>query len=113
MALAALPDRAPGTLTAYNTGSGVPHTVGEMAQTLAAACGGPPPVVTGEYRLGDVRHITASSRRISEDLGWRALTGFTDGMAEFAREGMRAARPAASPLSTPSTPSACPTNPMS
>ncbi|WP_231977207.1 MULTISPECIES: NAD-dependent epimerase/dehydratase family protein [unclassified Streptomyces] len=128
VALSALPDRAPGTLTAYNTGSGVPHTVGEMAQTLAAACGGPPPVVTGEYRLGDVRHITASSRRIAADLGWRAATGFTEGMAEFAREGMRAApsaRPAAAAPSagpaapTPSagpaapTPSVCPTNPMS
>lgn len=106
VALAALPDRAPGTLTAYNTGSGVPHTVGEMARTLAAACDGPPPVVTGEYRLGDVRHITASSRRIADDLGWRALTGFADGMAEFAREGMRAARPAEP------APSACPTHPM-
>lgn len=91
VALEALPDRAAGTLTAYNTGSGVPHTVGEMARTLAEACGGPAPVVTGEYRLGDVRHITASSQRIADDLGWRAATGFTEGMREFAREGMRAA----------------------
>ncbi|PBC85712.1 dTDP-L-rhamnose 4-epimerase [Streptomyces sp. 2224.1] len=91
VALEALPDRAAGTLTAYNTGSGVPHTVGEMARTLAHACGGPAPVVTGEYRLGDVRHITASSQRIADDLGWRAATGFTEGMREFAREGMRAA----------------------
>ena len=91
VALEALPDRAAGTLTAYNTGSGVPHTVGEMAQALAGACGGPAPVVTGEYRLGDVRHITASSQRIADDLGWRAATGFAAGMREFAREGMRAA----------------------
>ncbi len=91
MALEALPDRAAGTLTAYNTGSGAPHTVGEMARALAEACGGPAPVVTGEYRLGDVRHITASSRRIATDLGWRAATGFAEGMREFAREGMRAA----------------------
>lgn len=91
VALEALPDRPAGALTAYNTGSGVPHTVGEMARTLAEACGGPAPVVTGEYRLGDVRHITASSHRIAEDLGWRAATGFAAGMTEFAREGMRAA----------------------
>ncbi|WP_043266868.1 NAD-dependent epimerase/dehydratase family protein [Streptomyces sp. CT34] len=89
VALAALPDRPAGTLTAYNTGSGEPHTVGEMARTLATAHGGPPPVVTGRYRLGDVRHITASSQRIAADLGWRAATGFADGMAEFAREEMR------------------------
>ncbi|MGA4879597.1 NAD-dependent epimerase/dehydratase family protein [Streptomyces lydicamycinicus] len=91
VALEALPDRPAGALTVYNTGSGVPHTVGEMARTLAEACGGPAPVVTGEYRLGDVRHITASSQRIAEDLGWRAATGFAAGMTEFARQGMRAA----------------------
>ncbi|GAA1226668.1 hypothetical protein GCM10009665_16510 [Kitasatospora nipponensis] len=40
------------------------HTVGEIAQALATAYGGPAPVVTGEYRLGDVRHITADSGRL-------------------------------------------------
>ncbi|TJZ49551.1 NAD-dependent epimerase/dehydratase family protein [Streptomyces piniterrae] len=82
--------REAGTLTAYNTGSGAPHTVGEMARVLAEAYGGPAPVVTGEYRLGDVRHVTASSRRIAEELGWRAEVEFAPGMREFAREGMRA-----------------------
>ncbi|MEU2424995.1 NAD-dependent epimerase/dehydratase family protein [Streptomyces sp. NPDC007851] len=80
---------APGTLTAYNTGSGEPHTVGEMARALAGAHGGPAPVVTGEYRLGDVRHITADSARLRADLGWKPEVGFADGMAEFARAGMR------------------------
>ncbi|MFB7501357.1 NAD-dependent epimerase/dehydratase family protein [Streptomyces sp. NPDC056161] len=75
---------APGALTAYNTGSGEPHTVGEMAAELAAAHGGPAPVVTGEYRLGDVRHITADSARLRIDLGWRPGTGFRDGMRQFA-----------------------------
>ena len=35
VALEALSGRAPGALTAYNTGSGTPHTVGEMATALA------------------------------------------------------------------------------
>ncbi|MEU0410004.1 NAD-dependent epimerase/dehydratase family protein [Streptomyces griseorubiginosus] len=83
---------APGTLTAYNTGSGDPHTVGEMARALAAAYGGPEPVVTGEYRLGDVRHITADSSRLRDTFGWKPETGFEDGMTEFARAGMRGAR---------------------
>ncbi|RDG35758.1 NAD-dependent epimerase/dehydratase family protein [Streptomyces corynorhini] len=77
----------PGALTAYNTGSGEPHTVGEMARSLAVACGGPDPVVTGEYRLGDVRHITADSSRLRADLGWRPETGFHEGMREFATAG--------------------------
>ncbi|MFD4576951.1 NAD-dependent epimerase/dehydratase family protein [Streptomyces sp. NPDC058417] len=89
--LAALEARpAPGTLTAYNTGSGDPHTVGEMATALAEAYGGPAPVITGEYRLGDVRHITADSSRLRADLGWKPEVGFDEGMSEFARAGLRA-----------------------
>ncbi|MFE0644125.1 NAD-dependent epimerase/dehydratase family protein [Streptomyces sp. NPDC058877] len=79
-----------GALTVYNAGSGTPHTVGEMAAALALAHGGPQPVVTGEFRLGDVRHITADSSRLRRDLGWHPETGFAEGMAEFARAGQRA-----------------------
>ncbi|WP_086563843.1 NAD-dependent epimerase/dehydratase family protein [Streptomyces africanus] len=82
-------DAAPGVLAAYNTGSGDPHTVGEMARALAAAYGGPEPVVTGAYRLGDVRHITADSARLRDALGWKPQVAFEDGMVEFARAGMR------------------------
>ncbi|MFF1303764.1 NAD-dependent epimerase/dehydratase family protein [Streptomyces sp. NPDC058307] len=78
-----------GVLTSYNTGSGEPHTVGEMARALAGAYGGPEPVVTGEYRLGDVRHITADSARLRAELGWKAQVGFAEGMREFAGAGMR------------------------
>jgi dTDP-L-rhamnose 4-epimerase len=74
----------PGELRAYNVGSGTPRTVGEMAAELARAMGGPMPVVTGGYRLGDVRHITASSVRIRSELGWRPEVEFSVGMAEFA-----------------------------
>ncbi|USQ85179.1 NAD-dependent epimerase/dehydratase family protein [Streptomyces phaeoluteigriseus] len=90
--LAALESRnRAGALTAYNTGSGEPHTVGEMARALAAAHGGPEPVVTGGYRLGDVRHITADSARLRAELGWRPQVGFGEGMREFARAGLREA----------------------
>jgi dTDP-L-rhamnose 4-epimerase len=77
----------PGELGAYNVGSGQVHTVGEMAAALAAAYGGPAPVITGDYRRADVRHITASSDRIARELGWRAIVSFAEGMAEFARDG--------------------------
>jgi dTDP-L-rhamnose 4-epimerase len=75
----------PGTLRAYNVGSGTPRTVGELASALADDFGGPAPVVTGEYRLGDVRHVTASSERIGRELGWRAAVPFAAGVAEFAK----------------------------
>ncbi|MFJ2769408.1 NAD-dependent epimerase/dehydratase family protein [Streptomyces sp. NPDC087300] len=78
-----------GSLAVYNTGSGDPHTVGEMARTLADAYGGPDPVVTGEYRLGDVRHITADSSRLRAELGWHAEVGFEEGMKEFAGAPLR------------------------
>ncbi|MFD5078821.1 NAD-dependent epimerase/dehydratase family protein [Streptomyces sp. NPDC058371] len=77
---------AEGTFTAYNTGSGDPHTVGELARALATAHGGPDPVVTAEYRLGDVRHITADSNRLRTALGWRPEVTFEAGMKEFAGE---------------------------
>ncbi|MFF4528870.1 NAD-dependent epimerase/dehydratase family protein [Streptomyces sp. NPDC001407] len=89
LALEHLAGRPAGTLRAYNCGSDTPHTIGEMAAALASAHGGPAPVVTGEYRLGDVRHITASSRRLREELGWRAAVGFAEGMTEFARAPQR------------------------
>ncbi|OAR26984.1 hypothetical protein A8W25_01485 [Streptomyces sp. ERV7] len=74
------------------TGGGDPTpTPTPTAEALAGAYGGPAPVVTGEYRLGDVRHITADSARLREQLGWRPVVGFAEGMAEFARAELRPA----------------------
>ncbi|MEU1472514.1 NAD-dependent epimerase/dehydratase family protein [Streptomyces sp. NPDC005761] len=90
VALEAVAGREPGSFSAYNTGSGQPHTIGEMATALASAHGGPAPVVTGEYRLGDVRHVTADSRRLRDELGWKPEVGFAEGMARFAAAPLRA-----------------------
>ncbi|MCU1514492.1 MAG: galE3 [Microbacteriaceae bacterium] len=84
-------EQAAGTFRAFNVGSGVVHTIGELASALSTAAGAKPPVVTGEYRLGDVRHITASSARARDELGWAASVGFEHGMAEFASAPLRAA----------------------
>ena len=73
---------------------GEPHTVGEMAIALAAAYGGTEPVVTGEYRLGDVRHIVAAPAGGARELGFRAPTRFDSGMAAFARAPLREPAPA-------------------
>jgi len=73
-------------LTAYNIASGQPGTVGEMATALAGALGGPEPVVTGEYRLGDVRHVVASPERARTRLGFSAAVPLADGLAAFAHE---------------------------
>ncbi len=71
----------PSTLPrAYNVGSGVVSTIADLARALSASRKGPEPVVTGEYRLGDVRHITASSARIQDELGWQASVSLADGV---------------------------------
>jgi dTDP-L-rhamnose 4-epimerase len=74
-----------GLLRAYNVGSGTPRTVGDMARALSDAVGGPAPEVTGGYRLGDVRHITADSTRLRTELNWRAEVAFTDGVTVLAQ----------------------------
>ncbi|SOD72034.1 dTDP-L-rhamnose 4-epimerase [Jatrophihabitans sp. GAS493] len=71
---------------AFNVGSGVVRTVGEMARALAVSTGGPEPIVTGAYRLGDVRHITADSSRLRAEFGLGAGVDFNDGMRELAQQ---------------------------
>ena len=64
-----------------------------MARALAAAIpGGPEPVVTGDFRRGDVRHVFASPDRAREVLGFSAETMLEAGMAEFAVAPLRAPR---------------------
>lgn len=77
------------TFVAYNIASGEPHTVGEMARTLAHAFGGPAPVVTGDFRMGDVRHVMASPHRAHTELAFAARVPFADGMAAFATDPLR------------------------
>ena len=78
-----------GALVAYNVASGVPHTVGDLARELSVACAGPAPVTTGEYRLGDVRHVVASPDRATAGLGFTAQVAFADGVREFATAPLR------------------------
>ncbi len=88
----ALESQQPQGFRAYNVGSNVVHTVGDMAAALAVAFGGPMPVVTGEFRLGDVRHVTASSDRAVSELGYAPATGFAQGMTAFATDPLRGER---------------------
>jgi dTDP-L-rhamnose 4-epimerase len=73
-----------GAMSRFNIASGQPRTVLDMATALATAFGGPAPVVTGDFRTGDVRHIVAAADRARDDLGFQATEPFDAGMAEFA-----------------------------
>ncbi len=70
--VAAVTADLPAGLTPLNIGSPAVTTVGEMARCLTRALDGPDPVITGRYRLGDVRHITADCTVAERLLGWRA-----------------------------------------
>jgi dTDP-L-rhamnose 4-epimerase len=71
---------------AYNVASGTPRTVLELASVLAAALDAPAPQVTGQYRAGDVRHVTASCERLVSELGWSPRIAFADGVRDLALE---------------------------
>ena len=73
---------------AFNVCSGTPRSVGEMARALRVAHGdaAPPIEVTGDYRLGDVRHVFASAALAADELGFIAREDFAGGMAELADE---------------------------
>jgi dTDP-L-rhamnose 4-epimerase len=77
-------------MRAYNIASGEPHTIADMAHALSAAYDGPAPRVTGDFRLGDVRHIVASPDRATSELGFAARTSFHNGMTQFAAAPLRA-----------------------
>jgi dTDP-L-rhamnose 4-epimerase len=77
------------TVRAFNVASGIPRTVMDLAATLAVALDAPPPRVTGQYRAGDVRHVTASCERLSTELGWSPQVSFEDGVRELAHDAGR------------------------
>lgn len=78
-----------GRLVAVNVCSGQPHTIGDLANELARACGGPAPVIVGGARPGDVRHVVADPAKCERLLGFRAAVDFADGVTAFATDPLR------------------------
>ena len=79
----------PAVARAFNIGSGTVSTILDVATELSLAHEGPAPVVTGEFRAGDVRHITASSARARAELGWAPHVDLGSGIREFATAALR------------------------
>jgi dTDP-L-rhamnose 4-epimerase len=88
LAMTAVREAAPGTSAAYNVCSGTPVSIREVA--VAVAGDGPQPVVTGDYRLGDVRHIVASPARAERDLGFTSAIEPAEGLTAFRTDPLRA-----------------------
>jgi dTDP-L-rhamnose 4-epimerase len=69
---------------AFNVCSGRPVSILDVATTLGGS-----PVVTGQYRSGDVRHIVADPARAADVLGFRAAVAPEQGLVEFASAPLR------------------------
>jgi len=75
---------------AANVCSGQPISILEVATALCdARDGSVSPVVTGQYRSGDVRHIVADPARAARILGFRAAVDPQQGLREFASAPLR------------------------
>jgi dTDP-L-rhamnose 4-epimerase len=69
----------------YNVGTGESVDVMTVAKTLAAEYSSNSKItVSGNYRVGDIRHNAADISAIQRDLGFNPKVGFSEGIARFA-----------------------------
>ncbi|MBD58884.1 MAG: epimerase [Citromicrobium sp.] len=69
----------------FNVGTGVPVTVMTVAKTLSRLLEADVPIeVSGNFRLGDIRHNYADMTRIGEKLGFTPAYDFEQGIARLA-----------------------------
>ncbi|WP_370178117.1 NAD-dependent epimerase/dehydratase family protein [Alteriqipengyuania sp.] len=69
----------------FNVGTGVPVTVMTVAKTLSRLLEADVPIeVSGNFRLGDIRHNYADMARIREKLGFVPSFDFEQGIARLA-----------------------------
>lgn len=65
-------------------GSGEPTTIESAARAIATHFGAPDPIVTGQFRGGDVRHAFADVAAARDLLGWSAEVMVPDGLVRLA-----------------------------
>ncbi|MGG5242438.1 NAD-dependent epimerase/dehydratase family protein [Pseudomonas lurida] len=76
---------SPAPNTAINVGSGVATSVRTVAEELTRAFGKEPNVVvTGQFRVGDIRHNYADITRLKDLLGLEPKVSLKDGLQRFA-----------------------------
>jgi dTDP-L-rhamnose 4-epimerase len=71
---------------AYNIGSGRSIRLLDVAELISAALGAPAPVVSGRYRLGDIRHATAELTRSGVMLSFDPKITLEDGLRRLLAE---------------------------
>lgn len=68
----------------FNVGSGVKTTVNEVVKEIVKFFKSDSPVtITGQYRIGDIRHNIADLKSISMELGYKPTVFFQQGLQNF------------------------------
>jgi dTDP-L-rhamnose 4-epimerase len=68
----------------FNVGSGVATNVLDVANSLQTLFNKSIPIeISGQFRIGDIRHNLADLTRIKSVLGWVPKIPFKDGLARF------------------------------
>lgn len=68
-----------------NVGTGERQSLIQVVEALAAAYGCEPVFsVSGQFRVGDIRHAAADTARLFQALGSHRFTTFAEGIAQFA-----------------------------
>jgi dTDP-L-rhamnose 4-epimerase len=84
--LLAIDDRVETDPRVVNVGSGMTQSLLDVACAVTAALDGPEPVVTGKFRVGDVRHCHADLTHVRAALGFEPTVSFADGIIELAND---------------------------
>jgi dTDP-L-rhamnose 4-epimerase len=61
-------------------GSGIPTTIHELAQQIAAICDAPEPIVVAKFRDGDVRAARCDIEPATKELDWHPKWALEDGL---------------------------------
>jgi dTDP-L-rhamnose 4-epimerase len=74
-----------GPAAVFNVGSGQPRSVLDVAREIGKALGKElPPLITGQYRVGDIRHCFADIGLAQRQLGYEPKVEFQTGLRELA-----------------------------
>lgn len=69
----------------FNVGTGIPTTVNQVVKVLMSAYNkNVPAYISGNYRIGDIRHNYACLQKISIKLGFKPAVNFEQGIQLFA-----------------------------
>jgi dTDP-L-rhamnose 4-epimerase len=70
---------------AFNVGSGKAYSIAEIAEAIIEAVGANvAPEVTGNFRVGDIRHCYADIGKARQSLGYEPQVGLRDGLKQLA-----------------------------